>query len=72
MKCLHLHRKLVFGKLQIGKGWGQFTNIFVLDNALFCALDPNPQPLVVIWGIGKDPFHAALYVSCNFHLKKWF
>ena len=60
-------QKLMFGNLKIGKGWRQFTNIFGPDTALYYALDPNPQPFVVMWGIGKHEFHAVFYISCNFH-----
>ena len=67
LKCPVLHRKLMFGKFEIGKSWAQFTNIIVLDTELFCASDPNPQPFVVMWGVGKHLFHAVLYISCNFH-----
>ena len=42
----------MFGNLQIGKGGEQFTKIFVHDVALFCALEPNLQPFLVMWGIG--------------------
>ena len=57
----------MFGNLKIGKGWGQFTNIFVLEIRLFCDWTPNPTTFVVIWGIGNCEFHRALYISFNFH-----
>ena len=38
----------MFGIFQIGKGWGESINIFMFDIALFCVLDPNLQPFVVI------------------------
>ena len=62
----------MFGNLQIGKGWGQFTNIFVLDTALFCGLMSNSKHLVVMWEIGKHEFHGALYILCSFHQKNFF
>ena len=69
VRCPDLHIKLMFDNLPMEKGWGQLTNIFVLDITLFCSLDHNPQPFVVIWGIRKYEFHAVPYISCNFHQK---
>ena len=36
-------KKNMFAHFQIGKGWGQFTNIIVLNIALFYALYLNPS-----------------------------
>ena len=69
VKCSDLQRKLMFGNLPIGKGWGQFTKIFVSDIALFLHWTPTPKPLVVMWGIRKTEFHVVLYSSYNFHKK---
>ena len=49
-----------------GKEWEQFTYIFVIHIAC-CLLDSNPQPFVMMWGIGNCEFHTVLYISCNFH-----
>ena len=51
----------MFGNLLIGTGYGHFTNILVLDIALFCVYDASP--LVVMLEIQKHEFHAALYIS---------
>ena len=63
VKCIDLPRKLMLFNLQIGKDRRQLTNIFVFDIALFCVLDPNPNPFVVIWEKGKHEFPAVLYIS---------
>ena len=51
-------------KLRIGKGWGEFNGIFVLDIALFYVLTPAPfQPFVVRLGIQKHEFYIVMYIS---------
>ena len=42
VKCPDLYRKLMFGNLQIGKGWGFSLTFFVLDIALLYTLGLNP------------------------------
>ena len=46
----------MFGNLSIERGWEQFTNIFVLDITLVCALDT-----AICGDVGNQEAH----VSCS-------
>ena len=68
MKCQDLHRKLMFGNLQIGKSWGQFTNIFSLTLHYLVHWAPTSKCFVVMWRIGKHEYCKFKAIS----IKNWF
>ena len=69
LKCLHLHRKLMFGKLQIGRIWDSSLPFFCLILHHFVHWTPAPPTLCGDVGTGKLEFHAVLYIPCNHHQK---
>ena len=72
MKCPWSAQKTDIWQPPNRKGFGTVHETFFSDTALFCTLDPNPKPFVVMWGIRKHEIHAVLYISCNFHKTLFF